>query len=190
MLLTALAGPVTRLAQEVTSETPNPLIPKTPELIVGLVAFALLYLLLRRTVFPVFEKAYAERTEAIEGGIARAEKAQAEADAALAQYKAQLADAREEAGRIRTDAQSQRAAIVDEARNEARAEATRITEAATVQIESERRQAMVELRRNVGGLAVELAGRIVGESLEDDARQRGTVDRYLAELEQTAGREA
>lgn len=168
-------------------EPPNPLVPEISELIVGSVAFVLLFLLLRAKVFPMFEKAYAERTEAIEGGIKRAEKAQADADEALQQYKAQLAEAREEAGRIRTEAQSQRASIVEEAREEARAEAARITEAATAQIESARQSAEAQLRQQVGAMAVELASKIVGESLEDEARQKGTVDRYLAELESFSG---
>lgn len=177
------------LAGQLLAATDNPLVPATPELIVGIIAFVLLFLFLSAKVFPMFEKAYAARTEAIEGGIAKAEKAQAEAAQALAQYRQQLAGAREEAGRIRTEAQAQRAAIVAEARDEARAEAQRITESATAQIASERQQALTELRREVGGLAVQLASRIVGESLEDDARQSRVVERFLEGLEQTSAPE-
>ena len=167
-------------------EAPNPLIPHTVEIIVGLVAFGLLYFFLSKKAFPMFEKAFRDRSEAIEGGLAKAEKAQAEAAEALRSYQAQLADARGEAGRIRTEAQSQRAQIVEEARVEARAEAQRILEAASAQIASERQQALTELRREVGGLAVQLASRVVGESLEDDARQRRTVDRFLDSLDGAA----
>ena len=166
-----------------SGEEPNPLVPHLSELIVGLVAFALLFLFLRAKVWPVFERVFAERTAAIQGGMERAEKAQQEAAAALEQYRAQLAEARDEAGRIRNEAQAQRAQIVEEARAEARAEAQRITEAAQAQVASERQQALTELRREVGTLAVELASRIVGESLEDEARQRRTVDRFLDSLE-------
>jgi F-type H+-transporting ATPase subunit b len=164
-------------------EEPNPLVPHLSELIVGLVAFTLLFLFLRAKVFPVFERVFAERTAAIEGGLAEAKKEREEAQALLAQYREQLAEARTEAGRIRTEAQAERAAIVEEARAEARTEATRITEAATAQIASERQTVLAELRREVGGLAVDLAGRIVGESLEDEARQRRTVERFLDDLE-------
>ena len=177
---------LTVLATE-SGEEPNPLVPHLSELIVGAIAFGLLFFFLKAKVWPAFEKAFAERTASIEGGIQKAEKAQAEAAEALAQYKQQLAEAREEAGRIRTEAQGQRAQIVEEARVEARAEAQRITEAATAQIASERAQALAELRRDVGGLAVQLAGKIVGESLEDEARQRRTVERFLDELESSAG---
>ena len=167
-------------------EEPNPLVPHLSELIVGLVAFTLLFLFLRAKVFPVFERVFAERTAAIQGGIEKAETAQAEAQRALEQYQAQLAEAREEAGRIRNEAQAQRAQIVEEARAEARAEAQRITESAQAQIVSERQQALSELRREVGTLAVDLAGRIVGESLEDEARQRRTVERFLDSLDQAS----
>jgi F-type H+-transporting ATPase subunit b len=174
-----LAEPV-RLAAE---GEPSPLVPHLSELIVGLVAFTLLFLFLRAKVFPVFERTFAERTAAIEGGLAKAEQAQAEAAEALRSYNAQLAEARGEAGRIRTEAQGQRAQIVEEARAEARAEAQRILESAQAQIASERQQALAELRREVGGLAVQLASKVVGESLEDEARQRRTVERFLADLE-------
>lgn len=164
-------------------EEPSPLAPEPAELIVGIIAFVLLFLFLKAKVYPIFEKTFAERTEAIEGGIAKAEKAQAEAAEALEKYNAQLAEARDEAGRIRTEAQTQRAEIVEEAKTEARTEAQRILEAASTQIASERQQALSELRREVGGLAVELASRVVGESLEDEARQRRTVERFLEGLE-------
>ena len=167
-------------------EEPNPLVPHLAELVVGLIAFALLFLFLRAKVWPVFEKAFAERTAAIEGGLAEAKREREEASALLAQYREQLAEARNEAGRIRNEAQAQRAQIVEEARVEARTEAARITEAATAQIASERQQVVAELRREVGGLAVQLASRIVGESLEDEARQRRTVERFLAGLEEAA----
>jgi F-type H+-transporting ATPase subunit b len=185
MALTDLAQQGLLLAAEEGHE-PNPLVPQTAELIVGTIAFILLFLLLSKTVFPMFEKAFKERTEAIEGGLAKAEKAQAEAAEAKASFEQQLAEAREEAGRIRTEAQAERAVIVEEARAEARTEAARLLASAQTQIAAERQQAFAELQRTVGTLAVDLAGRIVGESLEDDARQRGTVDRYLADLEAVA----
>ena len=161
----------------------NPLIPHVSEIIVGLIAFALLYFVLSRYAFPMFEKVYRERAEAIEGGMRRAEEAQAEAQRALTQYREQLAEARHEAARLREDAREQGAAIIAEMREQAQAEARRITESAHQQIEAERKQAVISLRAEVGTLATDLASRIVGEALEDEVRQRRTVDRFLAELE-------
>ena len=129
------------------------------------------------------ETLYAERTAAIEGGMQQAEEAQQQAQAALEQYQAQLAEARAEAARIREEAREQGAAIVVEMRRHAQAEAARITEAAHKQIEAERQQAVVSLRSEVGRLSTDLASRIVGESLHEETRQKGIVDRFLAELE-------
>ena len=162
---------------------PSPLAPHPAELIVGLVAFVLLFLFLRAKVFPMFEKVYAERHDAIEGGMERAKKAEEEAKETLAEYREQLADARHEAARLREEAREQGTAIIAEMREQAQAEARRITEGAHQQLEADKQQAINQLRTTVGTLATDLASRIVGESLEDDARQRRVVDRFLDELE-------
>ena len=160
-----------------------PILPHPAELIIGLIAFGILYWIIASKVMPRFEQVYAERTAAIEGGMKEAEKAQAAAAAALEQYRAQLAEARGEAGRIREEAREEGAQILAEMRAQAQAEAQRITESAHTQIAAERQQAVVQLRTEVGTLATQLASRVVGESLEDEARQRRTVERFLAELE-------
>jgi F-type H+-transporting ATPase subunit b len=163
----------------------NPLVPHTAELIVGAIAFTLLFLVLRSRVVPMFEKAFAARTEAIQGGMERAEKAQLEAQRALVQYNEQLSKAREEAQTLREEARAQGSAIVEELRAKAQEEAARITAAAHASIEAERQQAVTSLRNEVGTLAVELASKIVGEALEDQARQSRIVDRFLDDLEKS-----
>ncbi len=163
----------------------HPLIPHTAELIVGFVAFSLLFLVLRAKVVPLFEKAFAERTDAIAGGIERAEKAQREAEVALQKYTSQLKDAQGEAQKIREDARVQGAAIIEDLRTKATEEATRISAAATAAIEAERQQAITSLRNEVGALATELAGKIVGEALDDQVRQSRIVDRFIADLEKS-----
>ena len=168
------------------AEKVNPLVPHTAELIVGAVAFSLLFIVLRSRVVPMFEKAFTERTAAIQGGMERAEKAQLEAQRALAQYNDQLSTAREEAQKMREDARVQGTAIVEELRVKAQEEAARITAAAHASIESERQQAVTSLRSEVGALAVELASKIVGEALDDQARQSRIVDRFLDDLEKSA----
>jgi F-type H+-transporting ATPase subunit b len=163
----------------------NPLIPHTAELVVGAIAFILLFLTLRKFVTPMFEKAFTERTNAIQGGIERAEKAQLEAQRALAQYTEQLAKAQAEAQVLREDARVQGAAIIEDLRTKAQEEAARITATAHASIEAERQQAITSLRTEVGALAVELASKIVGESLDDSARQSRVVDRFLEDLEKS-----
>lgn len=170
-------------SEEVGYPSGMPLLPHPVEMIIGLIAFAILYWLYKTKVVPNMERMYAERTAAIEGGIAKAEEAQKEAAAAKQQYETQLAEARAEAAKIREDARAQGAAIIAESREQATAEVARINENATKQIAAERQQASVQLRSEVGGLSSELASRIVGESLHDEARQKGIIDRFLAELE-------
>jgi len=166
-------------------EALNPLIPHTAEIIVGFIAFALLFLVLKSKVVPMFEKAYEARTNAIEGGMERAEKAQLEAQRALSQYNEQLSKAREEAQTLREEARVQGASIVEELRAKAQEEAARITAAAHASIEAERQQAITSLRNEVGALAVDLASKIVGEALDDQARQSRIVDRFLDDLEKS-----
>ena len=166
-------------------EGANPLVPHTAELIVGFIAFSLLFLVLRSKVVPMFEKAFAARTEAIQGGMEKAERAQLEAERALTQYTTQLNEARGEAQKIREDARAQGAAIIEDLRAKAAEEAARITAAATAAIEAERQQAVTSLRNEVGALAVELASKIVGEALDDQARQSRIVDRFLDDLEKS-----
>lgn len=161
----------------------NPLIPHPVEMVLSLVVFGLLYFAVKKFVVPNFEKTIAERTEAIEGGLQAAETKQAEADAKLAELEKQLGDARHEAARIREEAREQGAQIIAEMREQAQTESARILEHGKAQIEAERQQAVTSLRSEVGTLATTLAGRIVGESLDDDDRSARVVERFLADLE-------
>jgi F-type H+-transporting ATPase subunit b len=161
----------------------NPLIPHPVEIVLSLIVFGLLYLAIRRFVVPNFERTFHDRTQAIEGGLRAAETKQAEADARLAELEQRLGEAKHEAARIREEAREQGSQIVAEMRAQAQAEAGRIVDHGKAQIEAERQQAVTSLRAEVGSLATALAGRIVGESLEDDARSTRVVDRFLADLE-------
>lgn len=165
----------------------GPLFPQDlSEILVGLVLFFIILYVMTKVVVPMFENTYAERTSLIQGGIERAEAAQNEAQQALAEYRAQLVGARDEAGRIREDAKAEGVAILAELRQQAQEESTRLLNNAKAQIEAERSAAVTQLRTEVGGLATTLAGRIVGESLTDEARASRTVDRFIAELEAQA----
>jgi F-type H+-transporting ATPase subunit b len=177
------------LASDGGEEQINPLIPVWEEILIGGIAFAVLCFVLMKFVFPRMEQMYQARVEAIEGGIRRAEERQAEANALFERYQEQLNELRSEASRIRQEAAAEAEAIRQEILAKAREESERIIAAGREQLAAERQTIIRELRGTVGTLAVELAGRIVGESLEDEARRRGTVDRFLAELDATpAGR--
>ncbi|WP_134766264.1 F0F1 ATP synthase subunit B [Nocardioides sp. 1609] len=169
--------------QAAGGEELNPLVPHAVEIVLSIVVFGILFFAVKKFVVPNFEATYTERTQAIEGGLAAAETKQAEADAKLAELEKQLADARHEAARIREEAREQGAVIIAEMREQAQSESARIVEHGKAQIEAERQQAVTSLRTEVGTLATTLAGRIVGESLDDDERQSRVVERFLADLE-------
>jgi F-type H+-transporting ATPase subunit b len=165
------------------AESANPLIPPLGEIVIGLIAFAIVLVVFFKLIAPRFEQVFRARREAIEGGIERAEAMQAEAKAALEQYRAQLAEARTEAAQIRDQARAEGQQILEELRAQAQEESARIVARGEEQLAANRQSVVNELRGQIGALAVDLAGRVVGESLEDDARRRGTVDRFLDQLD-------
>ncbi|MBN9606598.1 MAG: F0F1 ATP synthase subunit B [Actinomycetales bacterium] len=159
------------------------LLPAIPDLVWGTISFVLVAIVIGRLVVPNVTKALDARRDAIEGGLKRAEEAQAEAAAARDQYDAQLAEARAEAARLREQAREEAKVIRAELIEQAQADAARVAAQAQAQIEAERTAAMQSLRTEVGSLALGLASSVVGESLSDDKRSSAIVDRFLADLE-------
>ena len=161
----------------------NPLIPAWYDIIWSGVCFIVILVVVWKVALPKMKGVLEQRAAAIEGNIAKADEAQRKAEAALEEYTAQLAEARKEAGEIRDAAREDGKKIVAEAKDTASAEASRLTATAHTQIEAERQSALVSLRSEVGTLALDLAGGVIGESLTDDAKAKGVVDRFLADLE-------
>ncbi|MGH3300639.1 MAG: F0F1 ATP synthase subunit B [Streptosporangiaceae bacterium] len=169
----------------VTPQAGNPLVPGWTEVIWGGIAFLIVFVALWKMLLPRITKTLQDRTDKIEGGILRAARAEEEAGRLAAQYRSQLDESRHDAARVREESKEQGARIIAEMREQAQAEAARIMQAAQAQIAADRQQAFASLRAEVGALAVELASKIVGESLADEARQSRVVDRFLAELDAT-----
>lgn len=170
---------------ETASAESNFLVPNGT-IIFEIIAFAILIFILAKYVIPPVNKGLTDRQENIRQQFADAEKAKTEAEEEKEAYRAQIADARQEASRIREEAKEQGAQIIAEMRTQAQTEADRITTHAHAQIEAERSQALAQLKGEVGSIATQLAGRIVGESLDDEARQKRTVERFIAELEESS----
>ena len=165
----------------------NVLLPAAPDIIWGGLSFLVIVLLFSKFVMPRMRVMTAERTAKIEGGLKQAELSQEQAQELLAQYREALASANKEAAEIRNSAVAERAAIIEEAKKAAAAAASAVTSNAQAALEADRARIATELRRDLGTSATELASRIVGESLKDDARATAVVDRFIAELEQAAG---
>ncbi|MRH88954.1 F0F1 ATP synthase subunit B [Nocardia sp. SYP-A9097] len=165
----------------------NPLVPKTYDIVWSAIVFIVIAFVFAKYVVPRLTKVLDERTEKIEGGIAKAEAIQAEAQATLQQYQEQLAEARLEAARIREEARTQGQTILAQLRADAQAEADRIVASGHTQLEAQRLQIVTELRSELGRTAVDLAEKIIGQSVADEAKQAASIDRFLQELDANAG---
>src|SRR3954454_17927665 len=127
----------------------NPLVPETGEIILGTIAFAILVAVMMWKALPQAEKIYQERRDKIEGGLERAERAQQEAAATLAQYRAQLADARSEANPLREPAKGDPKTIGAEMRSDAEREREEPSARFEAHLASECDQGVGQLRPEV-----------------------------------------
>ena len=155
-------------------------------ILVEVVMFFVFLGVLAKWVLPPITAAVTQRQEAIRNRVAEAEEAKKRLASAEADYQKALADARHEASRIREQAREQGAAVIAEAREQAQAEARGILDEALREIEADRQRAFDRLRTEIGTFATELAGRIVGEPLAEQAGRQQTIDRFLTDLDQTA----
>lgn len=170
-------------ASETAEAAPNPLFPAIYDIVWSIIPFAIVLVLFWKVVLPNMQKTLDARAEKIEGGIALAESAQAEAAIALEKYNALLNEARAEAADIKDKARAEGAIILAELKDQASADAAAITAKAHQQIEAERLAAIQSLRAEVGQLALELAGRVIGEQVKDAKSSSAVVDRFLADIE-------
>lgn len=168
----------------------SPIIPQGDELVVGTIAFLLIFFVFWKKLLPNIRKTLEERSDLIEGGMKRAEEAQASANELQEQYQRQLAKARHEAAKLREHASEQGAQIIADMRKDGQDQRETLVTSGRAQLEADAQGVRATLKGDLGKLAVGLAGKIVGESLEDEARQRRTVDRFLEELEAKADAEA
>ena len=163
------------------AEEHNPIIPEVDEIIVGGLAFILVFLVLARYAFPRLNEAMKARTEKIQGDLEKAEHAKGSAESALERYEEQLREARAEAGKIIDEARKTAEQVRKDAAARAEDEAQQTVAKAQEEIRAERDRALQELRAEVGALSVTLAERVVGQSLDKD-RQLKLVDDYIDEL--------
>lgn len=161
----------------------NPLFPKNYDLFWSTLSLIVILFIFWKWVIPKFQEVLAERTERIEGGMEKAEAAQAEAKAALEKYNAQLSEARQEAADIREQARERGKEIEAEIRAQAQQESARIVEAGERQLSASRQQVIRELRAEMGRNSIDLAEQLLGGELSDDTRRSRTIDEFLAGLD-------
>lgn len=166
------------------------IIPAVPDLVWGSISFIAVAIAVYKFAWPTFTRLLDERTQKIDEGLHAAERAKEE----VARERAALADevdeARREASQIREKAQANAVAIVDDAKKAATVEAQRVTDAAQRQIEADTQLAKAQLRQDVGALATDLAGRIVGQHALSPHVSASVIDQFLDELEDEAAASA
>ena len=158
-------------------------LPETYDIVWSLIILIIVALFFYKFFMPKFQSVFDERTAKIEGGLAKAEQAQKDAEEAMKKYQAQLSTARVEASKIRDDARAEASHIIADARSRAETEAAQITANAERSLESQQQKAMVNLKGEVGSLATSLASKILGSELQDSAVQTQMIDQMLADME-------
>lgn len=158
-------------------------VPKMYDIVWSAIILVIVALFFYKFFLPKFQAVFDERAAKIEGGIAKAEQAQKDADAAKAKYEAQLSNARVEASKIRDDARTEASHIVADARSRAEADANQITASAQRAIASQQQQALVSLKGEVGALATALAGKILGSELQDKKVQSSMIDQMIDSMD-------
>ena len=158
-------------------------LPKSYDIFWSLVILIIVAVFFYKFFLPKFQAVFDERAAKIEGGIAKAEQAQKDADEAKAKYEAQLSKARVDASKIRDDARTEASHIMADARTRAESDAAQITATAQRSIESQQQQALVSLKGEVGVLATALAGKILGSKLENDDVQSSMIDQMIADMD-------
>lgn len=158
-------------------------LPETYDIVWSLIILVIVAVFFYKFFMPKFNAIFDERANKIQGGIAKAEQAQKEANAAKEKYEAQLSTARVEASKIRDDARAEASHIIADARSRAEFDAAQITANAQRSIASQQQQAIVSLKGEVGALATALAGKILGSKLENADVQSSMIDSMIDQME-------
>lgn len=180
-MLVLISAVLAQAEQTVNENDPADLYPKVPELIVGAIAFAILFFFVWKWVLPRVNTLLEERRQKIQGEMEKAEHARVEADAELARYKEQLAGARDEANRIIEEARRTADQLRVDLQAKAEQESQAIVQRAQEEIRAERDRVFQELRTQVGEIAVQLAGKVVGAELDTSAHDR-LIDEYIDQV--------
>jgi F-type H+-transporting ATPase subunit b len=171
------------LAQEevVEENQPEDLYPHLEELIVGAVAFLILFFFMWKWVLPRVNRLLEERRARIQGELEKAEQTRREAEQLLSRYEERLKEARGESSRIIEEARKTAESVRKDMLTKAEDEARQVVARAQQEIRAERDRTFEELRGQVGELSIEVASRVIGQSL-DARRQAKLVDEYIEEL--------
>jgi F-type H+-transporting ATPase subunit b len=162
-------------------EAPNPLLPEVNEIIWGAIGFAVVFFFVWKFGLPQMRTAMNNRTEKIRGDLQAAEDQRTEADQVLAEYRAQLNDARTEAGRIIEEARQAADQIKRDQEARLQDELAELRTRAVADIDTAKADAMAELRDEVASLAIGAAETVVQRNLDADT-QTQLVEDYINQV--------
>jgi F-type H+-transporting ATPase subunit b len=166
---------------EACQEAPNPILPATDELVWGALSFAVLFFLLRKYAYPQVKQMMENRAERIRSDLAAAESAKGDAEQVLAEYRAQLNDAKAEAGRIIEEARQAADRLKRDQESRLQDELAELRARAVADIESAKVQAVSELRGEVAQLAIGAAETVVQRSLDAET-QTQLIEDYINQV--------
>jgi len=161
--------------------SPSPILPAMDEVVWGSISFLVLLGLMWKFAFPAIKKGMNARTERIRGDLDAAEHAKVEATTVLDGYKAQLADAKSEAGRIVDEARHAADALKKDAEARLQTELAEARTRAAADIEAAKAQATADLRGELATLAVGAASAVVNKNL-DPATQTQLIEDYISSV--------
>ncbi len=156
------------------------ILPDPIEFVPMLIAFIILWIILAKFGWPMFNGMLEKRENTIREALKKSEEAQVESERVLAEYKQQLADAKAQSAEILSEARNTADAVKAEITAKAQAEAADMIAKAKVAIEAEKKQAIVELQGSVADISVDVASKIIGQDLSDD-EHRKIIERYVSE---------
>ncbi len=159
----------------------NPILPETKEIVWAAIAFVLVFSLLAWKAWPAIKKALQAREDKIRGDLEHAESVRTQAETELADYRRQLADARNEAGRIIEEARQAAEQVRKDLIARAEADAAAIRAKAAEDSRAAGERALADVQAQVGDISIELAERIVQHNL-DRATQIQLIENYINEV--------
>jgi F-type H+-transporting ATPase subunit b len=159
-------------------KAPSPILPAKNEVIWGVISFVVLAAVLMKFAIPAMQKGMAARTERVRSDLGAAEKAKADADTLLADYRAQLADARNESNRMLEEARRSADALRADLQTRAQSEIAELRARAAADVEAAKVSAIADLRAEVASLAIGAAETIVQKNLDRDTQMQ-LVENYI-----------
>ena len=175
--------PLVLLAAEHTEnvQAKNPITPEADEIFWGVICFAIVFALLAWKAWPAIKKAIQDREEKIRADLEAAESSKAQAETELADYQRQLAEARNEAGKIIEEARLAADQVRKDLIARAEADAQELRNRAQDDIRLATERALADLQDRVAELSIELAEKVVERNLDHDT-QIALIESYINQV--------